>query len=162
MITLLTISFAIFALYIISISLVERGVPHSISDSFYILNEKKRGLGYLFTIWCFVIAMSVMAVMFHLTDGERFQFIGLFTGGGLGFVGAAPLFKSHERTIHYTGATVCAVTGFAWMVLSGFWYVPVIALTAVIYPAHRDGKWTFWIELALFTGMYITLAMMLL
>lgn len=152
----------LFALYINGLIIVEKTIPCSFSDGFYILNEKKQGLGYLFTPWCFFVALSVMPIMFQLSDGKWFQFLGLFTGGGLGFVGAAPLFKSHEKTIHYTSAIVCAVSGFAWMALSGFWFVPAIALIAFIYPACKDKKWTFWGELALFTSMYAVLLLMLL
>jgi hypothetical protein len=141
--------------------MIVEGVPHSFSDGFYILNKKKRGLGYLFTLWCFAVAFSVMPVMFELSDGKWFQFLGLFTGGGLGFVGAAPLFKSHEKTIHYTSAIICAISGFAWISLSGYWYLPAIALIAVVYPAYKDKKWTFWGELALFVSMYTTLLLML-
>lgn len=162
MTTILIISFVVFALYIIGLMIVEKTVPCSFSDGFYILNEKKQGLGYLFTLWCFFIALSVMPVMFHLTDGEWFQFLGLFTGGGLGFVGAAPLFKSHEKTIHYVSASVCAITGFVWMSLSGYWYIPVLVFAAVLYPACKDKKWIFWGELALFISMYTVLLLMLL
>jgi hypothetical protein len=161
MIPLFIVSFIVFALYITGI-LAAFGIPHSISDSFYLMNEKRNNLGYVFTLWCFVVAFSLIPVIFHLAEGEWFQFLGLFACGGLGFVGAAPLFRSHEKTIHYTGAIVCAVTGFSWMALSGYWYSPVIALIAVLYPAYRDKKWTFWVELALFVSMYTTLSVMLL
>ena len=160
MITVLIISFVIFALYIIELIIVY-GVPYSFSDGFYILNEKKFGLGYLFTIWCFIIAFSVMPIMFHLSEDKWFQFLGLFAGGGLCFVGAAPLFKSHEKTIHETSAIITAIAGIIWIVLSGYWYVPVIAFITVLYLAYIDKKWMFWGELALFISMYAALFIML-
>ncbi|MDR3140544.1 MAG: hypothetical protein LBU37_02265 [Tannerellaceae bacterium] len=161
MIPLFIVSFIVFALYIIGI-LATFGIPHSISDSFYLMEEKRNNLGYLFTLWCFFIAFSLIPVIFHLTEGEWFQFLGLFTCGGLGFVGAAPFFRGYEKTIHFTGAIVCAVTGFSWMVLSGYWRFPVVALLAALYPAYKDKKWTFWGESALFLSMYATLSVMLL
>lgn len=161
MITLLIVSFAIFALYIAAILYIF-GVPYSISDSHYLLNRLRKNLGILFTIWCFIIAFTVIPIMFEMTDGKWFQFLGLFTGGGLGFVGAAPLFKSHEKTIHYTSAAVCAASALSWMILYGYWYLPAIAIVALIYPAYRDKKWTFWGELVLFASMYTTLLLILL
>ena len=160
MTTLLIIIASVFVAYIASIIAINKGIPPSISESFYVLNNKKKGLGYLFTIWCFFIGVSVMAVIFEVTDGRWFQFLGLFCGGGLGFVGAAPLFKGREKTIHFVGATTCAVSALLIMVLLGWWFVPVIALSVAFAIYTGNGNLTFWGEIALFVGMFITLFLM--
>ena len=154
---LLIVSVVVFVAYIVAILFLNKGIPPSISESFYILDNKKKNLGYLFTLWCFGIGVSVMAVIFEVTEGEWFQFLGLFCGGGLGFVGAAPLFKAHEKTIHFVGATVCAVSAFLIMVLLGYWLIPVMAMVTAFAIYARNGNLTFWGEIALFVGMFVTL-----
>jgi hypothetical protein len=93
--TVLIISFAIFAIYVMYI-FIKYGVRPSLSDSFY-------SAGYLFTGWCFVIGISVTAVMLELSEGKWYQFIAFLAGSGLCLVGAAPRFKAYERTTHYVG-----------------------------------------------------------
>jgi hypothetical protein len=132
-------------------------IPDSISDSFYLFNIEKRGLGYLFTAWCYIIGISVMALMIDASDGQWFQFLSLFAGGGLCFVGTAPLFKGRERTVHFTGAAVCAASSLVWIVLMGYWFIPVAFSLLLLFAIIRDGKYTFWAEAALFLSMYTTL-----
>jgi hypothetical protein len=156
----LYISFAVFVAYIAAIMAVNRSVtgeliPASVSDSFYLLNSKRKGAGYLFTIWCYIIGISVMAMMLDASDGRWFQFLSLFAGGGLCFVGTAPLFKSHERVIHFVSAATCAVASLAWIALMGYWFVP-FGWALLIFTFARN-KYMFWGEIALFNSMYTTL-----
>ena len=156
---LLIFSFVVFAAYIAAAVLLF-GVPASISDSFYLLEIRHRGLGYVFTLWCLVVALTVSAAMLEVSAGEWWQFLVLLAGGGLAFGGAAPLFKSHERVIHYVSAGVCAVAAVAWMAVCGYWYVPAAGLTACATVARRTGRTVFRIETALFLSMYIVLLLM--
>ncbi|MDR1644229.1 MAG: hypothetical protein LBS05_00165 [Tannerellaceae bacterium] len=142
-------SFALFALYIILIVEKNRGVPQSISDSFYL-----KGVGYTFTIWCFAIGFSVAMVMFDASAGRWFQFLGLFAGGGLCFVGTAPYFKSHERTVHFTSAATCAVAAAAWMCAAG--YAPALIPVLIVALAVRQNR-MFWSEITIFLMTYTSL-----
>jgi hypothetical protein len=151
MTALLYTSFLLFAAYIAVIIAVNGGVPASISDSFYILNRKKPGLGRLFTLWCDAVGISVMAVMFEFSDGAWFQFLSFFAGTGLCFAGTAPLFKSHEKVIHYASAAVCAVGAAFWTGLMGcYWLLPFI----IPAPFANRGTRMFWTEMALFVIAY--------
>jgi hypothetical protein len=157
----LYISFAVYLSYIGAVMAVNKSVageliPASVSDSFYLLNSKKKGAGYLFTIWCYIIGISVMAVMFDASDGRWFQFLSLFAGGGLCFVGTAPLFKAHERTIHFASAGTCAIASLLWIVLMGYWFVPAGFLLSSLFTV-KSGEYMFWAESALFDSMYVTL-----
>ena len=143
------VSFGLFAVYLAAVIRLS-GVPASISDSYYLLESRKKGLGYVFTLWCWAIAFAVAAMMFELSAGQWYQFLGLFAGGGLAFTGAAPLFKSHERTVHYCAAGVCAASALTWMCAAGLWYVPATVLTACAGVNLRQGKPVFWIETGLF------------
>ena len=131
--------------------------PHSISDSFYVLNKKKPGLGYIFTVWTFAMAILLMIQIFDRTDGMWFQFLGLFAGGGLAFVGAAPAFREHERTIHKVSAIACAVGGLGWMILSGWWYVPLLVAFISTGFVKVRRNWLYLGEMVLFVSGIIVL-----
>jgi hypothetical protein len=154
---ILFLSFALFTAYIAVVIVVNKGVPASVSDSFYILNSKTEGLGYVFTAWCYAVGISVMAIIFSLSDGEWYQFLGLFAGGGLCFVGTAPLFKGYQETRHYVSASVCAVIAILWMVFAGYYAVPLICGLIAVPVIWKYGNPMFWAEIALFASMYITL-----
>jgi hypothetical protein len=158
MISVLIPSIAVFVLYMAYVILFF-GVLPSISESYYRL-EKRGKCGYVFTLWCASIALSVVAMMFQLSDGKWFQFLGVFAGGGLAFVGAAPLFKTHERMIHYAAAGICAVASVAWMALMGVWYCPVIILSAQGLVSLKSGNPVFWIESGLFVSVYLALSLL--
>jgi hypothetical protein len=150
--TILLVSFITFTAYIVYV-VAKYGIPRSVSDSYYLLGR----CGYVFTGWCWAVALSVAAVMFEQSEGCGYQFLGLFAGGGLAFVGAAPLFRSHEKIIHYCSAGVCALAALVWMAAAGWWYVPAAFLTVAGCVAWRFGKVVFWIELGLFCAMYATI-----
>jgi hypothetical protein len=155
--------FILFSLFIAYIATVIRlfGVPDSISESFYLLESKRRGLGYIFTGWCFVTGIGVAALMFEIAAGQWWQFLGLFAGGGLCFAGAAPLFRSSERVIHICGAGVCALASIIWMCLAGFGYIPLFSLLLFVLPCLKSGKIAFAVEAALFASMFTVLLLMI-
>jgi hypothetical protein len=154
------LSFAVFAAYLTAVAALF-GVPASVSDSFYLLNGRKPGTGYVFTGWCWLVAFSVTAMMAQLSEGRWWQFLSLFAGGGLCFVGAAPVFRSHERTVHYVSAGVCAAAALAWMTLAGFWWMPVKYLIVALIYGVITKKYVFCIETALFLSMYSVLFLMM-
>jgi hypothetical protein len=157
MTSILIISFILFAAYIALIISANRGIPASVSDSFYILNNRKKDAGYIFTAWCFIIGISVMGIIFTLSEGEWFQFLGLFAGGGLCFTGTAPLFKGHERIIHYTSAGICALAAVLWVIFAGCGLIPPAFALAAIPIIRKCGNPMFWAEMALFAGTYAAL-----
>jgi hypothetical protein len=160
--TILFISLALFTGYIASV-VAKFKIPASISESFYLLDKKKKNLGYLFTVWCYLIGISVMSMMFGLSTDEWYQFLGFFAGGGLGFVGAAPLFKSREKQIHYISATVCAFSALLWMFLSGFLMIPLTLLILALCASFKyKNSRVFFLEIAVFVSMYTVLACMIL
>jgi hypothetical protein len=154
----LIITKGFFDLFICAM-VVAFGVPYSISDTFYLMNAKKRNLGYLFTVWAALTGIAVAAMMFELSVGQWYQFLGLFAGGALGFVGAAPLFKGHEKKIHYTAAGVCAVAAVVWMVATGYWFVPAttLATCGVITMLTKTRKYMFWFEVVMFVSMFFVI-----
>jgi hypothetical protein len=157
MTAILIASFILFAAYIATIIAANHGIPASVSDSFYILDGQRKDLGYVFTPWCWAIGGSVMLVMFEISEGEWYQALGLFAGGGLCFAGTAPLFKGHERLIHYTSAAVCALSATLWIIFTGYWTIP-LAFALIATPViQKYGNPVFWAETALFLATYLSL-----
>jgi len=75
-------------------------IPDSVSDTYY------EGAGNWFTIVMFIVALLVIIGMLNMTEGSYLQFVSFFTGAGMALVGAAPKFKTGEKLIHYTGASI--------------------------------------------------------
>lgn len=162
---LLTTSIILFIVYLITLFKIDRS-PESISDSFYIFNKHKKGLGHLFTLWCFTIMFLVAPQMFEASDGRWFQFLGLFTTAGLGFVGAAPYFKDHEKTIHTVAAILCASGCFLWVALMGYILIPLIYVSIVVlwvsfkfFKGNIPDDIILWLEIAMFFSMFTTLSL---
>lgn len=78
-------------------------IPDSISDTYY------KGAGNWFTIVLFIASFLLIAGMLEMTKDSYWQFVSFFTGAGMALVGAAPNFKTGERLVHYTGASVLLV-----------------------------------------------------
>lgn len=162
---LLTTSIILFIVYLITLFKIDRA-PESISDSFYIFNKHRRGLGHIFTLWCFAIMFLIAPQMFEASDGKWFQFLGLFTSAGLGFVGAAPYFKDHEKTIHTVAAILCASGCFLWIFFMGYILIPIIYVSIVVlwvnfnfFKGNIPDDIILWLEIAMFFSMFTTLSL---
>lgn len=127
------------------------GIPPSLSDTFYL------GMRYKFTILCYVVSFLIIPVMVELSADKWFQFMSFFACGGLLLVGTAPLFKSHENTIHVVGASIAAIFSLAWIILMGYWFIPAVYLIIALLIISKCQKATFWLEMACFASIFLTL-----
>jgi ABC-type multidrug transport system fused ATPase/permease subunit len=134
----------------------EKGIPPSLSASFY------SGMGYVFTVMCFIVAISTAIGLFELSAGNNYQFFVFLSATGLGFVGAAPMFKDKgmERKVHIAGAALCGVASQAFVVLSGYWYLSVVFATAALLVSWRKGNRMFWFEMAAFASTFAAMELM--
>jgi hypothetical protein len=130
----------------------------SISESWYLLNERSKNGGMLFTFWCFILAFLQVATLIELAK-EAYQFVGFFTAAGLGFVGAAPAFKGRERRIHRIGAGVAALFSLLFTIFSGLFYI--FALFAFFYimllllEESVRKHYIFWAEFYCFASLFL-------
>lgn len=151
MITLYIISVAVFALFISTV-IVINGVPKSISESYYILGEKVDLLASMFTFFCWLTAIPLL-IFWLENDGGILAFVAC---GALCFVGAAPMFKSHEKTIHFVSAIVCFVSAYVWLILYADLSLVVTSILVIIFASFLKNK-IFWIELTAFLTIYLAL-----
>lgn len=136
------------------------GVPPSLSDTFYLLQNKypNKSTKWLFTILCFTTMFTVLIPWLDISK-ESIQFLCFMAASGLGFVGAAPHFKGYEYNIHVAGTIFCALGSQLWLLLSGYWYAPLIALAIMAIPAFKQKKnYVFYAEMAAFLSTYLGLS----
>ena len=170
MMTLVFISMAIFLIYTIGVCVAFRCIPQSISDTFYKLEEVKKGLGSLFTLFCWGGGFTLLPYLLEHEDSCP-QIIRFLAVAGLALVGAAPYFKSWDRMAHYIGAFSCIVFSQIWA-FTVCWWVPTvcwtawIAGTAIYMCRHQTGilertfigaKPMFWVEIAAFASVFTTI-----
>ena len=164
----LSIPLTIFLVYVIGSCLYLNGIPSSISNTYYLFEEKHKGMGWLFTLFCWSVAFTLLPSLLEVTD-ESYQFCVFLTCAGMGFVGAAPQFKMDMTgTVHYVSAAFCMIFSQLWAILTCWWIPLIIWLiyiisTTVFMKKHkganlrdkfRQTKPMFWIEVASFTSVF--------
>ena len=154
--TLLIISAIIFITYIVTI-IARFGIPESISDSFYLLEQKRKGSGIAFMFLCVAVTFTLCPYWLEVSP-DHIRFLVFLSGGGLLLTGAAHEFKGFEREAHFVGATTCATASLLWLIFAGLWVVPLacFVIFSTITLFNRK-NWLFWQELAAFTAVFLAL-----
>ena len=145
----LIISISVFVLYLTGIILY-RGIPDSISDSYYVIGED-RLLSSLFTWFCWLTAITLLPYWLD-NGGGILSFVAC---GALGFVGTAPLFKSHQRDIHFGSAIVCFISAYLWLLLNDLTLAVISVGVLVAFSFVK--KRMFWWEVTAFASIYLSL-----
>ena len=145
----LYISIAVFIAYLSAIML-KYGVPASISDSYYVLGDNTL-LSSLFTWFCWLTGGFLLPVWLESGGG----ILSFFACGGLMFVGTAPLFKSHQKTIHFGSAIVCFASAYTWLFINDL-ILAVISVALLGLFAFAK-KRMFWWEVTAFATIYLSL-----
>lgn len=114
------VSFLIFATYNTAI-VWKYGMPSSLSDTFYILQNQKKGLGYLFTGMMWTMAFTLVPAWVEISDAiggweSNLTFLAFLAAASIVFVGSAPAFRNVgiENKVHMISAKLCAVFSIAW------------------------------------------------
>ena len=157
--TLLLISFAIFAAYLLGALLHIRQVPPSLSETFYLIGDEPKC--YLFTATLWAMMFTLLPVLLDMTP-DGWDWLAFLALTGIGFVGAAPFFHdSAEGKVHTAAAIAAAVFGVAWTLTTAYWYA-ALALTFCICmlgiaatDSWRSAK-TFWLEMLAFGAVYFS------
>ena len=166
MTTILTIvSVLLIAAYTAAVCIKGKGIPASISTTFYSLAHP-----LWFSITMVGTAFLLMPAILEVTP-ESYQFVAFLACFGLIMVGAAPHFKEDfEKKIHTAGALLCIVLSQVWVLLSCPWWLFVwaayILYTAVCMKKRWSGSFKesflltkpmFWVEIAALTSIYMSL-----
>lgn len=155
----------IFSAYLAAIAFIFRIVPVSLSDTYYMLEQRSKGSGAWFTLMMFAVSVLVLIPMMDVTP-DPYRICAFLPPTGIAFVGAAPQFKdSFVSKTHVVAAVVAAVFGIAWTVLlTPCWgAVPFCLLMAFLFARRSDtlrSCKTFWLEMVAFGSVFIALLYM--
>mgnify|MGYP006991658561 CR=1 FL=1 len=147
------------------------GVPQSLSDSFYLWNGVKKGLGYLFTLMMFAMAFCLMPGWLGITEvitswSHNLTMLPFLAAASIAFVGAAPMFKDStlENKVHTISAYLAAAFSIIWcsvVCYSVAWItIPAAAIFVLIAAAAtktiRSSK-IYWLEMIAFLSTFATI-----
>lgn len=164
MLTLTIISALIIASYTAAVCIKVKGIPYSISATFYALEHK-----WLFCATMIITAGLLMPAILQKTP-ESYQFTAFLACVGMIMVGAAPHFKEGlEKKIHTVGAVLCLLFSQVLVLLTCPWllllWLGYLAYTLVMMIKKWNGnligsfiltKPMFWVEITALITTYIT------
>lgn len=141
----------------------------SISESFYMFEKKKSGLGVLFWGWSTVTALTLLPLWLEVTP-EGFQFLAFLSSVSLIAVGCVPKYRDEHSKLHPLFTGLSLILAIIWSSLIGMIIVPILCLflTALViflfnikrFKKHgiketlNQASFMFWMELAAFNSMY--------
>lgn len=164
MLTLTIISALIIASYTAAVCIKVKGIPYSISATFYALEHK-----WLFCATMIITAGLLMPAILQKTP-ESCQFTAFLACDGMIMVGAAPHFKEgFEKKIHTVGAVLCLLFSQVWVLLTCqlllLVWLGYLAYTVVMMINKWNGNFIssfiitkpmFWVEITALVTTYVT------
>lgn len=166
MMTALTIiSALLIAAYTVAVCIKCKGIPYSISETYYKIKHK-----FFFGVTMVLTACLLMPAILEITP-DSYQFTAFLACVGLIMVGVAPNFREGiDRKIHTTGAVLCLVSSQVWVGLSLPWmllvWVGYLVYTAIGIKRDWNGyfigsflstKPMFWVEIISLLTTYLTI-----
>lgn len=162
---LIIVSALCVAAYTAAVCVKCKGVPYSISETFYKLDHK---LWFGATMW--LTAGLLMPAILEVTP-ESYQFTAFLACVGMIMTGIAPNFREGiERPIHIVGAILCLVFSQVWVGLTCPWFLLVwivyVIYTVVMMARHVSDralsdflrtKPMFWVEVTALVVTYMVL-----
>lgn len=147
------------------------GVPKSLSESFYLLQSKNKGLGYIFTGVMFIMAFTLMPACIEITEvvsdwSHYLTVLPFFGAAMIAFVGAAPAFRSCEleSKVHTVAASLAAVFSLAWCLIVTYqvgWIITITwsVLMVIVGVITRTLKksFTYWMEVVALGAIFTTI-----
>lgn len=164
MIWLVILSMLVMAAYTAAVCIKQKGVPYSISATYYKLEHK---YWFMATMW--LTAGLLMPAVLEISKPDT-EFLAFLALAGMFFIGAAPNFKDDiEGGIHEMGAIFCLTGSQAWVAGNCPWclfvWLAYIIYTVVMMSRNRSDsivsdflrtKPMFWIEIAALTATYLS------
>lgn len=130
---------------------VGKGIPDSLSATYYLLGDKG---------WLFQVVVSCAAFMLLPTWMDKgYEFLPFLSCGGLLFVASSPSFRIQlEGKVHYISAIICGMCSVLWIFLmgSGDIFLPCF-VGAIILSLFDAKKYMWWFEIAIIASVYYCL-----
>lgn len=169
MILLTVLSLLLIVSYTIGVCAYTRGIPYSISETYYKIKHR-----FWFAVATIGTAAMLIPAILEVTP-EQYQFLAFLACVGMILTGAAPNFREGiEKKIHTAGAVMCLVFSQLWI---AFLY-PVLLLLWLLYLIYTaidmNHKWKgnfiqafiytkpmFFIEITAIVSVYLCLMLLL-
>lgn len=164
---LVVISFLVIATYTVAVCVKQKGVPYSISATFYKLEHP-----YWFMAAMWLTAGALMPAILEASRPDT-EWMAFAACAGMFLVGAAPHFKEEtEGKVHTAGAVLCLAGSQLWVAFNNLW-VLLVWLAWLIYTAaymfrHVSDSIVsdflrtrpmFWMEMASLSTVYLAMAL---
>ena len=152
----------VFMIYLIYMEILF-GRLHSISESWDKLRKLKRGKGFIFTFFCWLLAGHIIAYGGH--SGSDWGILYVVSGIGLIFTGVAAAFRpKSKRTglIHNIGSVVGIVAALLALGIADDVWFPLLAASVAsaiitIVGGYLIKNPIYWIEVSCFLAIDIGL-----
>lgn len=166
---LVILSIICITAYTAAVCIKCKGIPSSISSTFYSLEHK---FGFGATMW--LTAGLLMPAILEVTPNS-YQFTAFLACVGMFLVGVAPNFREGiERKVHTAGAIMCILFSQVWVLLTCPWmmlvWVAYLIYTALMMMKNWKGNFIsaflltkpmFWVEITALLATYVTLFILL-
>ena len=158
LLTLVLLTFFSLFFYVVA----KFGFISSWSEMYYKLKKQ----GWIFQVVMVFLGMASGALMFQLSEGYWFQFVGLFAAFPICFVGVAPRFSfvdglELEREVHFFNAKLSGAGSIIWIILMSIYVNPILLLsipisTIICYIAYKlTGREIWWLEMTMFFSVFM-------
>lgn len=154
---LIALSFILLLAYTLTVCIIAKQIPVSLSSTVFYLPQKYR------IVWTLVIVIAAFCMMpsFIMHAPETYQFLAFISCAAFAFVGAAPLVKDESDIsykVHMVSAWTCAICSQLLIALT----TPIILLGwipwIIIYIITLRKGWVqkaFWAEIICFMHNYL-------
>ena len=165
MTALIIISALLIAAYTVAVCIKCKGIPYSISETYYKIEHKA-----WFGVTMILTACLLMPAILEVTP-DSYQFTAFLACAGMVMTGIAPNFREGiDRKIHTTGAVLCLVFSQVWVGLICPWmlllWIGYLVYTAIGLWRNWNGYFIgsflstrpmFWVEIIALVATYVTL-----
>lgn len=159
------------SLYTGAVCIKGRGVPYSISATFYALQHK---YWFRFTMWATPLLLMPGILEVSRPGTEFLAFLALV---GMIMVGSAPDYARDpfQHKVHVSGAIMCILFSQLWVALNCWWvllpvWLAYLTYTGISIGRQKEGvflyrymqtKPMFWVEIGSLGGTYSALAILI-
>ena len=136
-------------------TLIEYGIPESLSETTYLFGSKHN---WLFTLLCFVVSFCLLPIW--LSVDSNFEFLKFLSIAPLLFVGVTPYFKDGiQKPIHYTSAIISFISVLLWFLMNGLynWLIGMSTIFIILELLFDNTKYVYYLEIVVWLSliMYI-------
>lgn len=132
---------------------VAKGIPASLSETYYMLGGK----AWIFQVVMMMNGFGLLPLWINQSE-DNLRWLVFLACAGLCFVATAPMFKEKmQGIIHYSCAAVSGISSVIWVLAMG--YYPIFLIGAIVFWMANVAscKWMWSIEIAVIGMVYLSL-----